>query len=172
MKAGLFTPGTAKPLITVDNPNASDPGGSDATIDIESPLVLPALSCLLINEEFRMGVSATDYADVALLGSYTWYPDVLKSVLEFSHMTGHEFFIGGEISSRISSVNFNVKAGMQMYANAKANIFARPVGSSGVKGKYYVENMNIPNSFVISLGFTLGSSESSKGNNILRLYHW
>ena len=144
---------------------------STDVINMDAPMVLPAVSLLMINQEFRMGVTFLEHVDVAAMGAYTWYPDMFVKLANFSHMTGHEMFFGGELSSRMSSINFNLKAGMQIFANAKANIYGKPQDStSSNDNAYHVLDMNIPNMFVVSVGFTFGDRSESKGNNLLRLY--
>lgn len=134
---------------------------------------IPALSCLFLNEEFRIGGGLHNNADIAFLATYTWYPPLYK-IVPFTHMSGHDIFLGGEISSRIPVFNMNIKAGIQTFYG-QANI-CYPDGvikSSGNPDKrYHYEPYKVPfnnTEFVVTLGFTLGGKDS-KGNNILRVF--
>ena len=133
---------------------------------------LPAISFLFINEELRIGGAIFDYMDVNALATYTWYPDFIKSVFGFSHVVGHDIFIGAELSSRIPILNVSIRAGVQMYKGLTANIFDSSLSTSNDLSKNYIimPVSGIPESmFVISASFSLGGKDS-KGNNILRVF--
>jgi len=134
---------------------------------------LPALSVLFINEEFRIGGGVHNNVDVDLLATYCWYPN-LTGILALNHVSGHDIFLGGEVSSRIPIINVNVKAGIQAFYG-KANII-RPTGvmkaSVAAADRYISEPYVVPfkdMQFVVTLGIKLGTRDS-KGNNILRVF--
>lgn len=138
--------------------------------EVSNPMLLPAFSIILINGDFRIGGAICDYVDVNALVSYAWYPDVFKKFVGFSHFTGHDLFIGGELSSRIPVFNVNIKMGVQMYPNLKAHFYGEnTVNTSDVSENYVTKTIEIPAAFVISAGFTLGGKRS-KGNNLIRLF--
>ena len=134
---------------------------------------IPAMSCLFLNEEFRIGGGLHNNVDIDFLATYTWYPPLLK-ILPVTHMSGHDIFLGGELSSRIPVFNVNVKAGIQTFYG-QANI-CYPDGviksTSNPDKRYHVETYKVPFNqaeFVVTIGFTIGSMDS-KGNNILRVF--
>lgn len=128
---------------------------------------LLGLSCLFINADFRIGGAVIRNIDVSLLASYAWMPP-LTEILPFSHISGHDVFVGAEFSSRIPYFNLSVRAGWQMVSGfnhisrKSANSIEKPADS------YVSDPLNISN-FVISVSATLGG-KNSKGNNILRLF--
>ncbi|MBR1538795.1 MAG: PEGA domain-containing protein, partial [Bacteroidales bacterium] len=134
---------------------------------------LPALTVLFLNEEFRLGGALHNNVDIDLLATYSWYPNLSK-IAPFTHVSGHDIFLGGEISSRIPIFNVNIKAGLQAFYG-QANI-CRPNGvvksSAAVQERFVVEPYKVPYNdaqFVISVGIKLGTRDS-KGNNILRVF--
>lgn len=132
---------------------------------------LPALSVLFINEELRIGGALHNNVDIDLLAAYTWYPPLTK-LLAFNHISGHDIFVGGELSSRIPIFNVYVRAGLQAFYG-QANI-VRPSSSSvsKVEERYIIEPYKIPYNdaqFVVSVGIKLGTKDS-KGMNILRVF--
>ena len=130
---------------------------------------IPAISALFINGEFRMGGAIHNNADICLMTSYAWYPPLTK-MLRLTHMSGHDVFVGGEVSSRIPIFNVNIKAGMQFFYG-QANILS-PVKTSNVSDQYYSQSYVVPYNkaeFVVTVGFKLGDKDS-KGNNILRIF--
>ena len=144
---------------------------------------IPALTVLLLNEEFRMGGAITQHIDVNMLATYAWYPCLqflhgMDSKLAFTHMSGHDVFVGLELNSRIPVFNLHVKAGMQAFMG-QANI-RRPgdvpkSGGNQEKTEYryvtipYTVNSIQDMQFVVSLGFTFGDKQS-RGQNILRIF--
>ena len=158
----------------------SDPEtGVDYEISSKQFNYLPAISILFINGEFRAGGYITDYMQVNSLVSYAWYPDIIKKIAGFSHVTGHDLFIGAEISSNIKYFNANVKAGLQTYPGGlTANIYDEGkkgpgMSSTNVEDKYVCLPVAgiPPTQFVISVGFSFGG-RNSKGQNTLRLFHF
>ena len=139
--------------------------------EVGNAQLIPAISALFINGEFRVGATFFDYLDVSAMGAYAWYPDVWKHIVGFSYMSGHDIFVGLEASTRLPIFNVNFKAGVQMYKGLKANIYVSDMGNSGdLASQFYSEDMNLPNMFVISVGFTLGGM-NSKGTNMLRVWY-
>lgn len=139
---------------------------------------IPALTVLLLNEEFRMGGAITQNIDVNMLATYAWYPSMqflhgMNSRAVFTHMSGHDVFLGLELNSRIPVFNVHVKAGMQAFMG-QANI-RRPGSLQSERTEYryvtipYTINGIEDLKFVVSLGFTLGGKQS-RGQNILRIF--
>jgi hypothetical protein len=151
--------------------NYGDPAPAEA--DYKDVKFLPAISGLLINEEFRIGGAILQNLDVNLLLTYTWYPKLqilynLTPTFAFSHISGHDVFGGIEFNSRIPVFNVHVKAGMQAFFG-QANI-VRPgrVSPDTAENKYLtVPYKSLP--FVVSIGFTLGGNQA-RGQNILRVF--
>lgn len=148
---------------------ALDPGDEN----YQDVTFLPALSVLFLNEEFRLGGALHNNVDLDLLATYCWYPNLSK-IAPFTHVSGHDIFLGGEITSRIPIFNVNLKAGLQAFYG-QANI-CRPNGvmksSASVEDRFISEPYVIPYNnaqFVVSVGFKLGTRDS-KGNNILRVF--
>ncbi len=125
--------------------------------------LLPSFSILLINQEVRVGGAVLPFLDVDALATYTWYPN-LSSILKFSHMSGHEVFLGAEFSSRLKVFNANVKAGMLGFFGGKANIVNEKKDDFKAHDPY-----SQPIQFVVSVGFTLGAGDC-RGQNILRVF--
>lgn len=132
---------------------------------------LPALTFMFLNDELRVGGAIFDYMDVSLLGAYAWYPDFMKYVIPMSHFTGHDLFTGVELSSRLPFGDVNLRAGVQMYFNAKANIYCPDLAGDGAStlDKFYSQQLKMPATFVLSLGISLGGKDS-KGENIFRIF--
>lgn len=143
-------------------------------ISFETAHFLPAISCAFINADFRMGVAVWEFIDANALLSYAWYPDLFRTIAGFSHVTGHDIFVGAEVSSRIPYFNVTLKAGLQLYRGLKANLYSKEIGGSStrVENQYVMVPLDgvVPeNQFVLSLCFALGG-KNVKGNNILRLW--
>lgn len=132
---------------------------------------LPAVTVLFLNDELRIGGAILDYLNVCAVGTYAWYPDVLKKLIGFNHFTGHDIFAGVELSSCLPFINLNVKAGVQMYRGAKVNFFSKELGNAAqdVETGYFPQDLNIPDMFVIKVGFSFGGKDS-KGENMIRLF--
>lgn len=142
--------------------------GDDGYKDVR---LIPAITLLFLNDEFRMGGAITQNIDINLLASYAWYPD-LSSLVTFTHMSGHDVFAGLELNSRIPVFNISVRAGIQAFYG-QANI-ARPnaVEGSILENRYVIEDYRIPferMQFVLGIGFSLGGTEA-RGQNIVRLF--
>ena len=133
---------------------------------IANKVVLPAVTCLFLNGDLRMGGAIFDYMDVDFLTSYAWYPDFIKKVFGFSHVAGHDLFVGGEISSRLPYFNVSFRAGMQMYFNLVANLYDSGNTSTNTEQKYLSCPLTIPNMFVVGIEVSLGG----KGNSIWRIF--
>ena len=137
---------------------------------VEKVQLLPAISAFLINGEFRVGGAIIDYVDVNAVATYAWYPDVWRNFLPFSYVSGHDIFVGLEMSSRFPFFNVNLKTGLQMYKALEANLYAQGLSQSReVKDNFVKQSMDYPYMFVMSVGFSLGGRDS-KGNNILRVF--
>ena len=140
------------------------------TLSVSTANYLPALSFLFPNGEFRIGGALLSMLDFDALVSYAWYPDFWKKMIPVSHLSGHDLFFGAELSSRLPIANVNLKVGMQMYPELKANIHDSGFrAASGEADNFYVQDVPIPSMFVVSVGFSLGTKDS-KGNNILRVF--
>ena len=129
------------------------------------PMVIPALTILFLNGDFRVGGAIFQYMDVNLLASYAWYPNV-SSFMYFTHMSGHDIFLGLELNSRIPIFNLHLKAGLQAFYG-QANLLRE-----GTTKIFDVKPYNVPIQdfkFVISAGFTLGTNRS-RGQSILRIF--
>lgn len=142
--------------------------GDDGYKDIR---LIPAITLLFLNDEFRMGGAITQNIDINMLATYAWYPDI-SSLVTFTHMSGHDVFAGLELNSRIPVFNISVRAGIQAFYG-KANI-ARPnaVDGNDIENKYVFEDYKIPiqrMQFVLGIGFSLGGTEA-RGQNIVRIF--
>ena len=127
-------------------------------------------SCIFLNGEFRVGGSIIDGLDANANISYSWTPDITelceKNNWELPYVSGTDLFLGVEVSSRIKVFNVNLKIGEQLFINGKLN---RPAtNATSGNGHYDVQNFGgVQSAFVISVGFTLGSS---RGNRMIRLF--
>lgn len=144
-------------------------GGDVVTTSM--PGFLPAATVLFLNDEIRVGGAIFDYMDVSLVGAYAWYPDFLKYVIPISHFTGHDVFAGVELSSRLPFIDVNLKAGMQMYFGAKANLYSADLNKTNAStaDKFYTQQLKMPAMFVVSVGISLGGKDS-KGDSIIRVF--
>ena len=124
---------------------------------------IPAFSALLINEEFRVGGAVFPFLDADFLATYAWYPNISKLV-DFTHMSGHDIFVGAEVSSRIPVINFNVKAGVQVFFG-QAHISVPGTDKDHMIHESYNDGLQ----FVVTAGFTLGGRRS-RGPNMLRVF--
>ncbi len=149
------------------------PEPAPAEADYKNVTWLPALSTFFINEEFRLGGALLHHLDANLLVTYAWNPGLrfmssLEQMFCFSHMEGHDVFIGGEINSRIKVINAHVKAGMQGYWG-KANICRPGEIKNETPDTRFVSVPYKNVQFVVTLGFTLGVG-GTRGQNILRIF--
>ena len=138
------------------------------SVSVLNEQFLPAISVMFINGDFRVGGTVLDYADVNFLASYAWYPPLLKQIVGFSHITGHDVFVGVEVASRIRYINVGLKAGWQMYPDLTANLYNNVNNSKNdVKDNYIECPMNVPNMFVVGVELSLGG----KGKSIWRVFY-
>ena len=137
----------------------------------DGPSFLPAFSLLFINEEFRIGGGITQHIDANALVTYAWYPNLSK-IFSFSHMSGHDVFVGAEVNSRLPIFNGHLKVGMEGFFG-QANLLhpgKAPEGVTVRSEQFYVEEkVANPIRFVVGLGITIGGREA-KGQNILRVF--
>ncbi len=127
--------------------------------DIAYPDYLFGLSCMFINGEFRLGGAIHNNFDLNLLGSYAWMPNLTK-VLTFSHASGHEGFVGLELSTRIPVFNASLRLGWEIF-RGEHNIYQ--------KGNSFHTTSMSTNQFVMSVAASLGGKDS-KGVNVLRIW--
>lgn len=132
--------------------------------------VLPAFSCFLINEEFRLGGAIIPYFDIDMLLAYTWYPK-MTLFLPLSHVSGHNVFGGIELSTRFPVATLTVKVGYEALIKGEANIYSPNIPSTQNYDTKdcFVSSPLGPGQFVMGVGLSLGVFKS-KGNNILRLW--
>lgn len=161
LKGSLFMPTTGSNGFT-----KSSTSTSKLSYSITNEKYLPAVTCLFLNADLRIGGAIFDYMDVDFLATYAWYPDFLKKLVGFSHVTGHDVFVGGEISTRLPYFNVSLRAGMQMYPGLTANLFNSANTASEVAEKYISTPLSIPNMFVVGIEVALGG----KGNSIMRVF--
>lgn len=162
LKGTFFLP--VDKTVSMNVTGANSPTGKAMTITNEN--ILPAVTCLFLNGDLRIGGAIIDYVDVDFLASYAWYPTFLKKILGFSHVSGHDLFLGAEVSSRFPYANVSLRAGMQMYPNLTANFFNSEPNSSQKENDYLSVPLNIPSMFVVGIEIAIGS----KGNSIMRLF--
>lgn len=121
-------------------------------------------TCLFLNGEFRLGAAVLDYLDVCAVGTYAWTPDIsFLNFTQLNYIYGWDWFAGIELSSRIPVLNGSIKLGWHGI-NGTVSTFNKDQGKT--------KNLTSPfqgGNFVVSLGFTLGGSDS-KGVNMIRLF--
>ncbi len=141
------------------------------TIQFKYPNYIPAFSFILLSAEVRIGVPILKSLDISALGTYTFYPDITKYIPSH-HVSGHDIFVGLELSSRLSVFNMNIKVGSKMLSNISYNFYTKTSQnlSSGDEtySKYYYKVPANLEQFVVSIGFTLGQNRAY-GNNMLRV---
>lgn len=142
-------------------------GGSSTSFKVSNAQYLPSISPILLNWDFRVGGTVMDYADVNLLASYAWYLPVWKQMLGFSHISGHDIFLGLEAATRVHYVNLGLKAGWQMYPGLTAHLYNTNGGKTDVKDNYTDCPVSVPGMFVIGLELSLGG----KGKSIWRVFY-
>lgn len=130
-------------------------------VDAIYPNNLLSVSCFFLNDDFRIGGGVHKNVDVNALLSYTWNPIMSWASKKFSHVYGHEAFIGAEVSSRMKIFNLNIRAGWHMY-KGHSTVYKEDVD------RRITDGLSISR-FDVSLGFTLGG-RLSKGNNLLRVF--
>lgn len=130
-------------------------------------------SPLFLNWEMRLGGAVLKQLDVALIGTYAWYPsltniessDLKTSEWGFHHISGHEGFLGLEFASRISAFNLNIKIGQEIFKGDYVFHYYKDKTRRGfIKTPFEVNNL------CMKVGFTLGQ-KPSKGNNMIRLWY-
>ncbi|MBR4809107.1 MAG: PEGA domain-containing protein [Bacteroidales bacterium] len=174
-KTSLFWENDHSMQVSFPEKTVTDIDGQEHTLQAlktDGPAILPAFSLLFINEEFRIGGGITQHVDANALLTYTWYPNLSK-IFSFSHMSGHEVFLGAEINSRLPIFNGHLKIGMEGLFG-QANIYYTgqiPETETTFKKEqfYYTEALEQPIRFVVGLGFTIGGKEA-KGQNMLRVF--
>lgn len=114
----------------------------------------------ITNAELRLGGAFLHRVDLCLLGNYTYYPD-LSDLIEKSHFNGYDYFLGGELSSRISSINFYVKIGYRVMDGYLKYGPAEKTSFIPSPSKIYCAGMGI------TVGVNLFGT---KGENILRIF--
>ena len=157
------------------NQHITYPGKDVSGADYKNITFIPALTIMFLNGEFRVGGGVHNLGDVNLLATYCWYPNV-SGFIPMTHMSGHDIFLGLELSSRLPIFNANLRMGFQSFYG-QANI-CRPTANTTASGGNVKSRFGDPVAykvplgqaeFVISLGFTLGGKDS-KGNSILRVF--
>lgn len=132
--------------------------------------VLPAFSCLLINEEFRLGGAIIPYLDIDMLLAYTWYPKMCV-FMPLSHVSGHDMFGGVEVSTRFPVATLTFKVGYEALVRGEANIYGKQISKDyNPKTKdCFVSSPMDYGQFVMGVSLSL-TGIRSKGNNILRVW--
>lgn len=125
---------------------------------------IPAIT--FIDLEWRGGISFwKKWVQVNALVSYAYYPNLQNFFnnsimrLPISCISGHEFFIGGEITIAPKQIPINIKAGWQMYKGLTANLSMYGANVQTVPLEY-------PGAFVFSVGINIG--QFGRGNPALR----
>lgn len=126
-----------------------------------------AMSVVMLNGEFRIGGDICNYADVAAMVSYAWYPQMV-TFLPLSHMSGHDIFVGVELSSFLPIFNVNVKVGLQNFIGNR-NFYAPSATDRSVSKESFVIQPYNTTAFVVSVGFSLGGWDA-KGKNLIRVF--
>ena len=136
----------------------------------QNPSFLPGISVLLLNADFRLGATVFDWdwagIDANVLVSYAWYPSFWKQFLRFSHLSGHDIFLGAEIASRRKYINLGIKAGYQMYPKLTAQLYNMNGTKQDAKENYVEMPVNIPGMFVVGIELSLGG----KGKPLCRVW--
>ena len=121
---------------------------------------------LFLNWDWRMGGSILRQLDVNLLGRARYTPGLKAVALhlpQFDDVSMKSYFVGFEISSRISFFNINLRYGREIN-NGKVNYWDL------TKGEYYPGDLNIKeNRNRGSIGITIGG-KVNKSNSMLRLW--
>ena len=173
-KAAFFWENNQSELFDFGAKQVSDIEGNTYNVDamkIDGPAILPAITLLLINEEFRVGGGISQHLDANALVTYAWYPNLSK-IFSFSHMSGHEVFLGAELNSRMPIFNGHFRLGVEGFFG-QANLYRTGYSISNAEIKkeqfYEAAKINNPIRFVVGIGFTIGGKEA-KGQNILRVF--
>ncbi len=142
------------------------------TVQLKYPNHIPALSILFLNAEFRIGLPITRLLDIAVLGSYTYYPNITKSGA-FHHVSGQDIFVGIELASRIGICNVNIKIGSKRLSNIYYNFYTKNTRDISLHiGRDYSEHYyKVPaklEQLVVSIGVFFGQGKGYS-NNMIRV---
>ena len=152
--------------------------------------VMPAVSPLFTNYDFRIGGGIFQYADISAVVSYSYYLDFdgiaqgfsdkfikkeenkYGGYLDLDYFTGHDVFAGVELGTRLKYFNVYVRAGLQYYKGERYYYCNNSRYDSTDTWITDITDVRMPvnqTSFVVTLGFNLGSRDA-KGQNILRVF--
>ena len=151
-KTGLST-SVVRSTVFLEREKNRELGIDGKTLQERFPLI-PAIS-VVSNLDFRIGGIVANAFRTNVLASFAYYPN-FSNMLSIDTISGFDIFLGLELSSLIPVFNVNVRAGYQMYRGMKANIFMGNLTNSGID-QVVSRDFSIPNMFVISLGFSLGT---------------
>lgn len=164
----LFAPGLSTTILKASLLNSMQMGAPTELGKEDKPNFMAGASALLLNYDFRIGGALFQYGDIDMLLSYSWYPDFSKHV-RFAHFSGHEAFGGVEVSSRLKTFNFNLRAGI-MYFNGSRNFYKSELDSYTTdSSQLFLKDPCRQVMFVIRAGFSLGSKRAN-GRNMLRVF--
>lgn len=141
--------------VSIDIPGDGNSGAKALNVKTNLPLYAPAF----LNGEFRLGGALAKFVDVDVLLGYAYCPS-FTSDWKFTHFCGLDTFVGIEVASRAPVFNVNLRCGYQFIKGTAAFHSTRTRNTA---------NETELGQFVVSLGFSLGSSDS-KGKNILRVF--
>lgn len=133
-------------------------GIDNATFTRPHP-VLPAVS-VLTNLDFRTGAIIANAFQANLLASFAYYPNWWRRWM--NTVSGFDLFAGVELSTLFPVFNVNVRVGYQMYRGMQAN-FINSSSSSLI-----TQDFTIPDMFVVSVGFSLGSGRGERAFNFYK----
>lgn len=145
-----------------------------STTVIDAPAIMPGLTCILLNGELRMGGALCQYLDADVIASYAWYPDMTK-FLPLTHMSGHDLFVGAEVSSRVRLGTLHFKFGYQMLFNGSAHLYSTQISEgpyTPTEKKFINTDANLSKlggQLTFGIGLSIGTWKT-KGNNILRIW--
>ena len=120
---------------------------------------LPLYAPAFLNGEFRLGGALAKFVDMDVLLSYAYCPS-FTSDWKFTHFCGLDTFAGIEMASRTPVFNVSLRCGYQ-FIKGTAAFHSKRAQNTG--------NETELGQFVVSLGLSLGNSDS-KGKNILRVF--
>ncbi len=121
----------------------------------------------LLNWDWRIGGAIHRRLDVCALGRIKWSPGLRAINTRVDHYydaTLWNYFLGIEVSTRLSFINLNMKLGHQVF-DGGINIW------SDESNSYLDNDINVLMSrTILSFGMTINFKTSST-NNVLRLWH-
>ena len=126
-------------------------------------------SIIFLNGEQRIGGSIHQYADVNLVASYSWLPQLhslniaILDGLNVNYINCKDIFFGVEIGSRIPVIDARLKVGYRIMEGSM-NFY----GASEAKNQY----LSVPfdfSGFSASIGISLGDRDA-KGAETLRVF--